>query len=384
MYTIDLSGNVTIYGQEQTNWCGAASAQMTRNGYPNPAERYLYNQADLWNTIQIYNSTNATDVSRHWNTDPHGMTGCLQNLANPTGVQWNELSEAARDMVLFGILYWMNVRGFPSPVLVNAGWHWMVVVGWTTDVEPVAGSSPVLQSIEVYDTEPRNVGSYHSYTGPQWYAGHWCFAVNVGGTWLNKYVAVGEPPVPPGRVRVNEVDRTGTSVLTPDQALASARRAIQEEQLGDKPKFALLRREDAVTAAPLLVRDEMAGGDAQNVPHYYIVGFGLRGETDNRGERMVRVAVLVNAYSGALEEVTAFGEPVRYLTEAEAKAIVARAMHLEPEQVGDASATLMFRPGDITHIRSYPFWRVTVGEKNVYVDQLGHVYTKLILSTPGD
>jgi hypothetical protein len=39
MFGKDLSSNVPLYGQEMCFWCGAASAQMSRNGYPNPADR---------------------------------------------------------------------------------------------------------------------------------------------------------------------------------------------------------------------------------------------------------------------------------------------------------------------------------------------------------
>jgi hypothetical protein len=39
MFTKDLSANVPLNGQEQCIWCGAASDQMARNGYPNPADR---------------------------------------------------------------------------------------------------------------------------------------------------------------------------------------------------------------------------------------------------------------------------------------------------------------------------------------------------------
>ena len=85
MYTKDLSGNVPLYGQEKCTWCGAASGQMTRNGYPNAANRLFYAQVDVWNTIQSYNSTNPADAG--WATDPQGLTLALQNLANPAGVE---------------------------------------------------------------------------------------------------------------------------------------------------------------------------------------------------------------------------------------------------------------------------------------------------------
>jgi hypothetical protein len=55
-----------------------------------------------------------------------------------------------------------------------------------------------------------------------------------------------------------------------------------------------------------------------------------------------------------------------------------------PSRLRRADATLMFRPGDITHVRTYPFWRVQVGERFVYVDQLGKLYGKLLPAIPGD
>jgi len=77
MYTKDVSANVPLYGQEMCFWCGASSAQMSRNGYPNAADRLFYTQLDLWNSIQVNNSTAPADAG--WATDPHGLQGCLQS-----------------------------------------------------------------------------------------------------------------------------------------------------------------------------------------------------------------------------------------------------------------------------------------------------------------
>jgi hypothetical protein len=44
----------------------------------------------------------------------------------------------------------------------------------------------------------------------------------------------------------------------------------------------------------------------------------------------------------------------------------------------------MFAPGDISHIRAYPFWEVRVGRRTLYVDQLGKLYGKFLPSIPGD
>lgn len=384
MFTLDLSANVPLYGQEQCVWCGAASAQMIRNGYPNPADRLFYTQLFLWNRIQVSNSTDPADMAWAWATDPHGLTGCLQSLANPAGVHWTEFADTSWNDVLFDVLYWMNRREYPSAVLINQGGHWVAIVGFVTDVEPVAGSAPVLQSISIYDPEPHNVGTDTTMTGAQWSAGPWMGSIQYAGTWHNQYVAVVEPPIERGKVQVKREERIGEELLSPDEALEYARRWIAELDLAKQAKYRLLRHKEVEALEPVLVREEMLGSEEGNVPYYYIVPFGFRREFGERGTRAMRVCVLVNAYTGQLEEVTAFGKPVRYLTREKALGVVAEAMQVEGGHLEDARATLMFQPSDITHVRTWPFWRVQMGERIVYVDQWGKLYGKLLPSVPGD
>jgi hypothetical protein len=383
MFTRDLSANVPLYGQEQCIWCGAASGQMSRNGYPNPADRLFYLQSDVWNAIQVRNSTAPADSG--WATDPHGLTATLQDLANPPGVHWVEFANTNRDTVLFDILFWMNVRQYPSPVLVNQGGHWVVIVGWVTDVEPVGGSSPTLQSITVNDPEPHNVGTVTTYTGAQWFGGPWNGSIIYSGTWFNQYVAVVEPPIKRGKVRVTEVPRTGTKLLSAAQALASARRAVAAIDRDNQRLRAFFAKRGVKAFEPQLVREETPGRRGRkSVPHYYIVPFGFEEESGQRGTHLARASVLVNAYTGDLEEITTFGSPIRYLPAEDALDVVARALRVSREKLQSAQATLMFAPGDITHIRSYPFWRVQIGRRTIYVDQLGKLYGKFLPAIPGD
>jgi len=44
----------------------------------------------------------------------------------------------------------------------------------------------------------------------------------------------------------------------------------------------------------------------------------------------------------------------------------------------------MFQPSEITHIRAYPFWKVAVKERVLYVDQLGKLYKTIEPARPGD
>jgi hypothetical protein len=386
MFTLDLSANVPLYGQQMCYWCGAASGQMARNGYPNPGDRLYYLQSDVWNTIQLHNSTAPADSG--WATDPHGLTSCLMSLANPAGVDWVEFADASRDAVLHFMVYWMSQRKYPSPVLVNQGGHWVDVVGYETDIQPQPGNTVTLQQITVNDPEPHNIGTVSTFSASQWYNGPWNGAVIYAGTWQNQYVAVAEPPSVKGSVRVRVVERTGQRLILPEEALEYARRWIRELHLAEKPQHALLARPDLEALAPMVVRDHPLQDGQQDKgreskPHYYIVPFGIRGETGGR-ERLARLSVLVNAYTGDFEEITTFGRPIRYLTREEALEAVATAMHGHRERLRDARATLMFQPSKISHIRAFPFWEIVAGERKFYIDQIGEIYGKLELSVPGD
>ncbi len=121
----------------------------------------------------------------------------------------------SRNTLLFSTLYWMNRRGFAAPTLLNPCGHWVAIVGRTTNVELLAGSSPVLQSIDYHDPEPVNVGIDTMMTAAQWYGGPFNGAVMYGGTWLNKYVAIVEPSHErTGRREASETHRvTDTPVI---------------------------------------------------------------------------------------------------------------------------------------------------------------------------
>jgi len=382
MFTVDLSANVPLYGQQMCYWCGAASGQMSRNGYPNAADRLFYLQSDVWNTIQVYNSTAPGDAG--WATDPHGLTGALMNLANPAGVHWVEYSDATRDNVLHFMLYWMSVRHFPTPVLVNQGGHWVVVIGYQSDIQPQPGNAPTLQQITFLDPEPHNVGTFTTQSASQWYNGPWNGSVIYSGTWQNKYVAIVEPPNVKGTVRVNMAQRSGTRLLSPQEAVERATRWIRELGLAQKPHYGLLARSDVVTLEPMVVRDSPHQEQKEERPiHYYVVPFGIRSESD-RGKQLARLSVLLNAYTGEFEEITTFGKPVHYLSHDEALALAAKAMHVDSAQLKDAKATLMFKPSKVSHIRAYPFWEIAVKDRVFYIDQIGEVFGKLELSIPGD
>jgi len=398
VHTIDLSANVPVYGQQFCNWCGAASAQMIMDGYPDLLHRIFIDQGppnipNCWDTIQANNSTDSTDLSAMWASDPQGLLECLRLLNPPPGGSWHVFMNTNRDTLLFNILYWMNRNNYPVAVLINQGGHWVVIVGFQSDIEPVLNSSPVLQQITYNDPEPHNVGSVITKTGAMWFADEWNGAIKYTGTWHGNYLAVIEPPVK-GTAKVEKIVRVGERIIKPEEAIERAYKWIKESDIARKSPYNILRNKEIRHLAPILVREEinpeMKRTHAVMKPRYYLVPFGLEKETGRCGVPLARIGIIFNAYTGSFEEVGAFGRPVRFIPKKEAINIAAKALSLKEEEIQkmvtekQITANMMFQPSELTHIRLYPFWEIKIREKMLYVDQLGKLYNFIKPCVPGD
>jgi len=285
-----------------------------------------------------------------------------------------------------------NRNSYPVATLVNEGGHWLVIVGYETDIEPVKDSTPTLQEITFNDPEPHNVGSIITKTGNQWYNDEWDGVIRYLGTWHDTYVAVIEPPVE-GTVKVKRVTRVGKRLISPENALEAALKWIEELDLVKRPPYRFLLRKDMRPLKPILVREEKKDEMTKeefNAPYYYLVRFGLEKETGACDAPLSRIAVIVNAYTGNFEEIGAFSKPVQFLPKKGAIRVAARALNLADKEIEsllkeDAiSASMMYQASEITHIRIYPFWEVIIKEKSLYVDQLGKLYGSIVPSRPGD
>jgi hypothetical protein len=124
---VDFRNRVAAYHQKGDTWCGPTNIQMARNGYPKPAERKLYKQLDLVHLVEHNNTTEG------WHCDPQGLYRTINALDNPAGVNWTETVEDDRRPLLLNILIRMDQTGFPVPVLVKKGIHWVLIVSFRTD-----------------------------------------------------------------------------------------------------------------------------------------------------------------------------------------------------------------------------------------------------------
>jgi hypothetical protein len=147
MYSFSLS-NVPQYCQYGANRCGAASAQMIMNGYPNLAARQLIYQPTIYSWIQA-NQTEAApykapgmvrDAIHHFNHPPppdHFVANAYSN---------------AQD-AMYSILLWMRRTNYPAATIIS-GNHWVVITGFETDVDPEGNPSINLNWIDIHNPLP--------------------------------------------------------------------------------------------------------------------------------------------------------------------------------------------------------------------------------------
>jgi hypothetical protein len=377
MFAYEVTLTIPLYGQQNSFYAGPACAKMILEGYPPPYPPVVRTQDEIWAVIQTHNSGEAG-----WATDPEGMAGALIEInPPPPGTTWSIKSYDVKEDLMFQILYWMNNNSFPVTTLVNGGAHWVDVVGYETDIEPIWGSDPELLEITIHDPWPIGQGQVSTMTGQVWYDTKWANPVSNPGTWENKYVAVIEPPDIQGNVWIRNVNRRGTDEISAQDALLFSEAWIDQLNLDAKnPSYRAIKDKDTTTLAPLLVREEIpvVAKDAQ-VPYYYIIPYKLK--TDNptvlsadSDSGYFSICVIVNAYTGDFEEITAFGTALDYLTADEAKEVAG---------VKEANTELIYTPCNVTQVRAYPIWRVETKEKTLYVDQMGNLYKGLTFQPYG-
>lgn len=190
MPKVDIGSNVTLFGQETGFYCGEANTQMARFGYPNPDDRENYDQDFLANMIKAHRSHR--EVDKNWSSDPQGIQRCLQ-LLSKAPVNWEVCVSDSREEAQLFIQESVGKAGFPTLALTNQGAHWVLVVGWETEIPP-EGGEPVVKHIRYYDPEPIGVGSDITVAASTWQRAERFSKVTEKGTWMGKFVAIGQRP----------------------------------------------------------------------------------------------------------------------------------------------------------------------------------------------
>ncbi len=390
-----VPNSIPCYCQEVSYWCGAASAQMTLEGYPGGVN-LTFPRSALWQTIQAHNT------QTNWATDPNGMQGTLVDLGGVLGAHWVVVSDPAAMQAMYDIVYWMTIRSYPTPVLVKTSGahgsfdHWVVIAGFTTDLDPTANPSVTLEEISIFDPwnppcPTATAGGVHStMTGNTWFGTYWSVpGYDPSGPWNGTYVGVLEPPTTVGVASPDCLQRIGPARVSADRAVSIARGWIEARGFAQRPEYAGLRA--TVSFDPLLVNEHgtvSSLGTQTLQGSYFLVPFGRQGSS------IAEFAVLVNAFDGEPQEVGAFVHPFSYLTRQQAIDLVLKYLCLCPPGTAspNVSASLVTAPIGQVESRFLPVWAVDVSGGDLTLDlarhfivtQSGAVFENPTFTIPGD
>src|SRR5437879_7367181 len=145
--------------------------------------------------------------------------------------------------------------------------------------------------------------------------------------------------------------RESPHVWTAEKAKKRATDRIEELQLAEEPGYGLLSDPNLEISTPFLTTDKPDRKSPIQTPQFYIVPFGIKNERTESGAPLVRLCILIDAYTGEFEEMTAFDKPVVYLTNQQAVNVVAAALNVAPAELHDAVVTLMFQSSEISHVQ---------------------------------
>jgi len=289
------------FAQTTSYYCGAASAKMILDS--EKLGILVSSQDTLYNYIHSHNT-----CPTGWASDPGGLSAVLNHYGNSHTPPAHFITHAPtdQDSGIKKLTYTIDVYGVPPAAMVYGCAHWMVVRGAITDAAP--STSPAYTVDGFYVNDPwfgsDSLGENRYIDISSWRSDYftgcdWCGASG------NTFISVDDPkPVPERTIRFPAVKPRRSQILTPQEAAAVARESLA--QLAQAPPTRDTQIAGGVKAlqaakpgAPLLVKR----GDKE-AEAYYIVP--LEKGTLTSG------AVLVDAYSGQLKEVTYAAKPLRY------------------------------------------------------------------------
>ena len=385
---------------EQDNWSGPAVMQMMVNHY-RPVEPA---QSDLNETGIAHNQACNSELEF---VDPDGMRWTLNDILHNTSsygggnyANYGIGNYDNLDSVLHYICYWQHKGPGAAPTDGDYS-NWMVIRGIHTSVNPYPQSSG---SYDIYgfwinDPNPTGIGENTYKTVNQWTNDYYSTLTGVNGNdnYLNRYVAVCEPPVQPDcEIKlVSSKPRFDDAITTPLAEIALT--ANSPEQVSYEKVLRNDNSRKIVTAAIDGVNEELVPYDAAfaevfaktvsgkpkfvsgDNENYYIIPFDLsvkerlkpikKSIADIRKiKQKTLVVVLIDAEDGSFKEASWVEDPVEYLPVSEAKAL--QLIHNEADiSIEKPTTELVHRDAS----PYYPDWKVTIGDNVFFVSQDGTV-----------
>lgn len=397
-FSVDLRGNVPLYDQEKETWCGATSAQMILDGCPKSEDRIYYDQSYIWNAIQsmkaIQMGKNLTSCLVDWRTDPNSLKNSLIQLEKTNNFIWDVSSSEKYELAMSRIIYFMNKYKYPVPVLIYDGFHWAVIVGFEIDIAPDPGSTVCLESVTIFNPDTYKT-FVESVPADEWFQSLF-YQIETNTqykcSWEDHYVSIcdqsDEPPIK-AKISSEIISTDGERRIDEGEAVRIANDYVS--MLSKRVEGALnAKRTGSITNLnPMRIRNAVAplrknrGKDS----YYYLIPFGDEQEKDY-GNRLARFSVIVEARAKDRRpdrlHYGSFKGYYRYLLREEAIDIASKAIGLNKYDSADIEAELMFQPSRISYSRINPFWKIDFQDSELFIDNMGKIYSTIEVNKPGN
>lgn len=377
-----------VEDKEQDNWGGPACCKLALISYPTGSySQCLYTQTYVAKTIQTYVKEKSA-----WYSDPYAVAATLNGLCPPPkGGTWFDISGTNKQEVLYTLLRWMANYKYPALTCLGKADRWVVLFYYETQDDPRVVADTKLYYIGYYDPpyyDPKT-GNLLSGDGlsflPDWMwfqSDNWDSPCPDGQMWLGKWIGVGEPPEETGTIQVEMVARVGEKLLNSQECSRIAQNFLKK-WMKSRPDVLPVNPRGLQVAKPLLVRELPIQSEERGEPEneidvrYYVVPFQQRFAVDGTGSPLAVLGILVNAFTGRVEELRVFPKPVRYLAKKEAVAIARQLLDLSAHEADRLEVELVFAPLHYHVSRALPAWSVAFKDRNFFITQQGNVLASL-------
>lgn len=378
------AANVPSYCQLGSHRCGAACAQMIIQFCCDKATPPI---VPSWydGTIanQEYICDESSGVWSGWMKDYHDAHSIPSPYKHPDAVKEAimELKEGAPGhftifhntdpaVVMHNMLYWIKKMDYPGATM-KSGTHWVLVYGYETNIQPTPDNTVDLQRISIIDpfcspcSDPASGGvEIPDITGTAWYANYWNQGVQfwAGAPYHGEYIAVAEPPVTTGKVRLKkEYVGKKEEIISFETAIKKAEGYIKERKLTEHKVLNFMAQASPQT--PLLVE----WPDLNK--YYYLVPFAM----ESQGK--VKAVMILNAYNGNYQECGALCDSISFVTSKEAVKLTLEKMGIS--EYKKLTTSLKYSYSNLSHSHYYPFWEINIDDKVYYIDLNRNVHPEI-------
>jgi hypothetical protein len=266
--------------------------------------------------------------------------------------------------------------------LINKGDHWVLAVGFTTDVKPTTSAAAHIQEIGIFNSLKPHGNFYETYTLQRWLSDPWNGSIrwprgaNNRGRWKNHWAAViqkyrasssGGAPTPRLKIDDRSLEEPAkardTPLITSSEAKKRALEWFRSSRYVAGKSFFDAKAIQPVK--PMRVRSLSGGGQS-----YFLVPIA-----DQEKDAPV-VSILVGASSDEVEQATQLLFQLQYLTKSQAVRIVRDAVGSSRSNERWV-AELVYRPCKISQSAALPFWRVQTANRAYYVSQSRELFRVL-------